>query len=220
MTAADRTAAQPSTAPQPSTARDPRILSRPNRALSRRSAITAGGLMLGGCFVRALAQEGGLMLPVGDLARLVRRLLSSRREGVRASKRVRLTDPDSGRKASLLIADDGTGTLALLLTFTMAGEPLHVHTVSVALDDGESLFLELFRVPPEGRDNREIVGARLELADLERLAAAVSVTVTARGWDESFVAILDAKELDKIRRFHEKREGAPEEDEEKGWDGR
>jgi hypothetical protein len=59
----------------------------------------------------------------------------------------------------------------------------------------------LFRVPPEGRAKQEIVGAQLEEEDLDRIAAATRVVVTARGWDETFVATLDAKELEKIRRY-------------------
>jgi hypothetical protein len=185
---------------------DRRSSERASRIVSRRSILAFAALLLAGSRPPARAQRGtGLMLPVGDLARLVRRLLAGRRDGVTASKRARLEDPSSGRKATLVIADDGSGTLALLLTFDGAGEPLHVHTVSVAPADGESLYLELFRVPPEGRAGQEIVGARLEPADLERLARAEIVTVTARGWDETFVATLEDKELEKIRRFEEKR---------------
>jgi hypothetical protein len=189
-----------------------RLGERPGR-ISRRGFLVLSGLTLGGALSAAPAQEGpGLLLPVGDLARLVRKLLAARREGVRASKRMRLSDPSSGRTATMLVADDGTETLALLLTFEVVGEPLHVHTVSVTSDDGESLYLELFRAPVADRRNREIVGARLDASDLERLAAATSVTVTARGWDETFTATLDTRELEKIRRFHQARSRATAEE--------
>jgi hypothetical protein len=157
--------------------------------------------VIGGTLGSASPAAAQLMLPVGDLAKLVRKLLAARRDGVIASKRVRLRDDASGRGAILQIADDGSGTLALLLTFNVVGEPLHVHTVSIGLDDDESLYLTLFRVPPEGRAKQEIVGAQLEEEDLDRIAAATRVVVTARGWDETFVATLDAKELEKIRRY-------------------
>jgi hypothetical protein len=159
----------------------------------------------GGLAGAASASAQGLMLPVGDLAKLVRKLLAARRDGVHASKRIRLEDA-SGRRAVLQIADDGGGTLALLLTFPIeGGEPLHVHTVTVALDDGESLSPTLFRIPPEGRAGQEIVGAELEDEDLERLAAASRVVVIARGWDETFEATLDPQEIEKIRRYRESR---------------
>ncbi|HVS13359.1 MAG TPA: hypothetical protein VMV46_05530 [Thermoanaerobaculia bacterium] len=175
--------------------------------VSRRRALLLGGVAIG-ALAGATPGAAQLMLPVGDLAKLVRRLLAARRDGVSASKRIRLEDDASPRRAVLQIADDGGGTLALLLIFPIAGEPLHVHTVSIGLDDGESLYLTLFRVPPEGRAGQEIVGAQLEEEDLERLADATRVVVVARGWDQTFEATLDEQELEKIRRYRASRRAA------------
>lgn len=149
-------------------------------------------------------------IPAIDLYDLVRSLLSRRGRGdAPATKEISLQDQASGRKASLRISDEGD-SLVLVVTFPTCRERLFAHTIRITTDAGATLVPQIMKLDALSDEGEgEVLVALLELDDLDLLADATTLQVTIQGWDETFASTLDAKEIEKIRRYRDRVRGLP-----------
>lgn len=156
--------------------------------------------------VRVLVVTLTLLLTQGiDLAPLIRGLLDGRSaDKSAASKPIRLEDEASHRKARLRVVDEGDSPV-LVMELVPSGERLLPHTASLEVDGQASglriLDLQLSRDHAEP----EVVVMLLPAAQLSALTQAARAVLTLHGWDETFTAVIESKDLEKIRSFSDRR---------------
>jgi hypothetical protein len=144
-----------------------------------------------------------------DVDDLVRALLHSRGDTSR-SARIALRDTESGLGASLELGAGGRDELVAMFSFERAARGLYVHTVRLRDDAGRVVGLRVIDQRPLGSAGRgELVVALLPPHELDWWAAAAGMQVTLDGWDQTFAASLDDKQLRKIQAFRDRRQPPP-----------
>lgn len=157
--------------------------------------------------MRAVAISILLLVAQGiDLGPLLRNLFDGRSaDKPKTSKAIRLEDAESGRRARLLLVDEGNSPL-LVLQFEPAHERLLPHTVRLHLDDEAETLRVMELQLSRDHGEPEVVVTLLPPEQLERLAQASRAGLTLEGWDETFAATLDEKDLGKVSKFWERRD--------------
>lgn len=171
--------------------------------MSRSAPLLAASTLLLG----VTAAPAQIAIPF-DIDDLVRALLQRSGDTSR-SARIALRDTESDLGAWLELGAKGRELVAMF-SFERAARRIYVHTVRLRDDAGRNLILRVIDHRPLGAAGRgELVVALLPPSELDWWADAASMQVTLEGWDQSFSAALDHKQLRKIQAFRDRRPAPP-----------
>lgn len=137
-----------------------------------------------------------------QVAGLVKNLLK-KGDGNEVSKGIRLTDAETGKRASLRLVSHRDVALMFTLEFAAADDRIFPHTLRITADETRLTPRLLDIRESRDEDDPELVLAPLSTKQLDTLVAADSVEIYLRGWDEEFAAIVDEKGMGKLRKFRD-----------------